>query len=526
MSLRTLTASSFLGVFLSLVGMAVVQAASPTSSGLTGAAAATALGAGLNSGSGSTSSANAGAGGASNAAIEINIMVYQGMARVASDIAQAAAKAFCGGADQHCPSVPILVEDPSSANQVGMYQALSAYYNQMQGVHDVLAPLLSLVLSADALPVIFSAANLTQTVTVTNTGVQNVNFTRDIAGSDKFTLDAGSTCAGTLSPGANCTFVVKYSGRSASDTAELDVKVRTGQGGYTYQVPLLGFNRAALREHIAADQNAGDSGAPAGATGTTGSGSGNPTGSSSSQAPQWATNFGTIGTAIEALKTGMSYSSASVQPTTQSFEVLVENELKAKGFIPYFATSPLDLQRAVDELTSTFVQMLAWSNDFTTWTGTCKPVSAPQKPIISACSNAQVQGALAAGQQILTGYTTFLQNSNDGQGNSVLMDVLRGAVLSAAMGKKFRSVQVNVAAAGGSTRVNSWFLENIFYVPKPSYNGGVIATFELRSEDNLLLQSGARTAFYDYNKRWKGGKFEPKVVGTEKDCDGTFCIAR
>ena len=79
----------------------------------------------------------------------------------------------------------------------------------------------------------------------------------------------------------------------------------------------------------------------------------------------------------------------------------------------------------------------------------------------------------------------------------------------------------------GSTRTNAFFLLNLFYLPKPSYNAGVIATFELRNASNDLVRSGARTAFYDYNKNWKGSHFDAAAMRDNDNCkDNTFCVHR
>ena len=86
------------------------------------------------------------------------------------------------------------------------------------------------------------------------------------------------------------------------------------------------------------------------------------------------------------------------------------------------------------------------------------------------------------------------------------------------------SLQLSVAAAGGSTRVNSFFLLNLFYTPKPSYNSGVIVTFELRNRVNVLLTAGARNVLYDYTK-WKPRSFDPERLN-QGSAECTFCNER
>jgi hypothetical protein len=128
---------------------------------------------------------------------------------------------------------------------------------------------------------------------------------------------------------------------------------------------------------------------------------------------------------------------------------------------------------------------------------------------------------------MISGYTSLL-TSNDGAGNLALVDALKGYVLLTKMNKAPRpgipSLQVAVIAAGGSTRTDAFFLVNFFWVPAPEFNSGVIATFELRGTVNELIQSGARTAFYDYNKKWMGSKFKPGEIKDADACGAdTFC---
>jgi len=132
---------------------------------------------------------------------------------------------------------------------------------------------------------------------------------------------------------------------------------------------------------------------------------------------------------------------------------------------------------------------------------------------------------IAVAQQTITGYTSLITTANDGSGNAAIVAILHGKVLSDKMKEGIPSLQVAGAGAGGSARSNIFFLLNLFYTPKPSYNAGVIATFELRDKDNNLEASGARNVLFDY-KKWKPSPFEPSTVKVD---DGrtacTFCSA-
>jgi len=238
-------------------------------------------------------------------------------------------------------------------------------------------------------------------------------------------------------------------------------------------------------------------------------------------------------TALGGIKSGIAYTPSSFQPTTQAFELMVEKELRFKGISAYSSTSALDLTSATDELTGIFAEMLAWGADVNNWANQCKPANgsgtqgSAQTSQAAAfnpeCNKPGVAVNLAVAQQMITGYTSLLQTANDGAGNPVIVDVLRGKVLSDKMSDGIPSLQVAVVAAGGSTRANVFFLLNLFYTPKPSYNSGVIATFELRDEKNELLDGGARTVLFDYKATRNLKPEDFKIEETEASACGSFC---
>ena len=175
---------------------------------------------------------------------------------------------------------------------------------------------------------------------------------------------------------------------------------------------------------------------------------------------------------------------------------------------------------------------MAWGSDVTAWANQCKPANAtpgqggnPQLIVTSssACNDAGVSSDLAVAQQMLNAYSTLFSAANDGSGNPVIVDVLRGKVLSDKMAEGIPSLQVAVVAAGGSSKTNSPFFLGLFYQWAPSYNAGVIATFELRDRNNDLVDSGARNVLYGYGK-WNPGSFVSKDITKEKGC--TFCSSK
>lgn len=258
---------------------------------------------------------------------------------------------------------------------------------------------------------------------------------------------------------------------------------------------------------------------------------------------QWMNGSATLGTD---LKSAMTYASSTTQPTTMAFEILIETELKKRGIEAFTSTSALNIAAAADSLSANFGKMLADGTDISFWTNQCgvKPVSAnaPQNPVggpqpgsaapgtatFSACSKADVVEDLSVANQMMSGYTTLVTTPNDGNGTPVMVDVLRGAALDNSMNHTgIPSLQVAVAAAGGSTKANNFFGLNLFYQLAPSYNAGVIATFELRDGSNNLIDSGARNVLYGY-KKWNPGhikhKDETEMDAADPQC--TFCSSK
>jgi hypothetical protein len=88
------------------------------------------------------------------------------------------------------------------------------------------------------------------------------------------------------------------------------------------------------------------------------------------------------------------------------------------------------------------------------------------------------------------------------------------------------ALQVSIDAAGGNTRTNSFPLVNFFYLPRPSFNAGVVVTFELRDEANNFLAGDTKKVLYGYSK-WKPQPFcmdeavDSVVLDTGRQLKGT-----
>ena len=514
--------------------------------GLAGVGAGAALGAAA--GQSSTTPSSVGGG---STPVEIEIMAFHGLRKIATEIATLAEKQGWKR---------MLVEDPASANQIALYQAVNGYYNQLSTLHRSLQNSFPMVVTPAS--VTFPAGVTQGNITVTNKGdapltVGPINILPGTS-ADANTFRANSCAA--IPPNGNCVISVTFNGPQpvpgraqtlqATMTITGTMNVQNADGtqrvvqssqvvqlvgvvpaqnpltlGERQQLESLRQRASELSEPLAGAPIIGPI-APLGGSGA---------GSSSSTTPIGLTYLSNIMTALGGLKNGITYSPSSFQPTTQAFEVMVERELSGKGIEAYTSTSALDLSGAANSLASTFGAMLSFGSDISNWTNKCSPPATTQTPnagvpanpppvFSSDCSNGSVVVNLAVAAQMMTGYTSLLQASSDAAGNPVIVDVLRGKILSDALKHGIPSVQVSVAAAGGSTRANSIFLLNLFYTPKPSYDSGVIAIFELRDKDNKFVDGGARTVLFDYTSTRKLRPDPFKIEETEnKATCGSFC---
>lgn len=589
-------------MFLGLLSAPAALAQGNAAAGLAGVGAGAALA--TTSPNGTTPSSAAG-GGSGNTPIEIQIMVFQGMKDIASEVAgltfrnqhecktafdtdpehdtveavrtilksrstqlaadleaqrdnpdlqdkiqkeqdlvantKAALNAHLDSlSDNTKKACSVLVEDSTSANQIALYQAVQGYYNHLKQLDDKVSPYFALQISpvlnfgftegGPPAPARLSITNTTSKprkikgIVVTGSPAFNVDTTgcdfktltldepcgMDVTfPRDGIEVEAGKTYAGTVSitsgdPDSETTNTTQTVQLNATVTAAL--KPQPPQKGPG--------KKPGEQKYLAPGALASTSGG-GGAAATGGGGA--------ATTPPGLTYLGDLTTALGALKSNITYSASGFQPTAQSFQLLIEAELKARGMFPYTSTSPLNLQEAMNTLSGQFGQMLSWSNDITGWTNQCKPPTTGQAGAMTntACANPDIIASLSVGQQIVTGYTTLITQANDGSGNPVIVSVLRGMVLATKIGEGIPSLQVTVASAGGSTKTNNIFGVNLFYTFAPSYNAGVIATFELRDKNNVLVESGARNSLVAYTK-WKSKSFHPVVMKGRGTCD-SFC---
>lgn len=611
--MRRLGIVTMMAVFLTSAGFAQ----SNTTAGLAGAGAGAALGAASAGQGGTTPSsvvgAGGGGGGGASTPIEIQIMAFDGLTKIANDVAGIAAKLLphCGpGSDnegylrklegdarelqseaaklqqdrssdhpsdleadrdkfmadlaafdnyaQAKPECEILVEDPTSSNQIALYQAVQTYYDQLGRIHERLQDVFALQI--DAPPISFSMSSgattpPAQRITVSNKDAKPVNVQVAIVPPDAF--QATSDCLGTpLDVGKSCSISVTFNPPDTTTVRSYKAILRVSNdlSSFVFTVPLSGeikpLTDAQLKERqdflkklqslrlppdrfsyeikgydathelavaAPAPPAAPTSAAPAAAATT----------------PIGLTYLSDVMTALAGAKATNTYAPSSFQPTTQAFETLVQEELRRKGIRPYTSTSPLNFANVTSSLGKEFGLLLTWGNDITNWTNQCKPATGAATPAVnssastasnSACTSPTVTVDLAVAAQLAAGYTGLLSTASDGSGNPVIVDVLRGKVLSDKIAKGIPSLQVAVAAAGGSSKTNSPFFVGLFYQWAPSYDAGAIATFELRDKYDDLVASGARSVLYGYGK-WNGGSFRPKEELEKKD-ECTFCSSK
>ena len=152
-------------VCIGLLAAAVVTAQpNNTAAGLAGVGAGAALGAGAGQASTTPSSVTGGGGGA--APIEIQIMAYQGLRKIAGSIANTAVKYLCSGACSK-GSIHLLMEDTASGMQIALYQALTGYYDHLKRLHDELQDTFALAVAP--LSLTFQQGG-SKAITVSNNG--------------------------------------------------------------------------------------------------------------------------------------------------------------------------------------------------------------------------------------------------------------------------------------------------------------------------------------------------------------------
>jgi hypothetical protein len=443
--------------------------AQSNSSAAAGLAAGTALGA-----SSSQSSTTASSAGGANAPIEMNVMVYGGIKQISGDIAEEINRKLPPAAclpKADCNERQLLLEDSSTM------------------------PLISLSASWDALQNSISD-DLVRLKTQINDNTAAI---------DRTIKELKKTIQDDI------------------DKRKKDADMKTAQ-----QAQNTHARNNSLRPRSEFDQPVQLTTPTTTAT-TTGSTGG--TSSGGATTPIGLTYLGDIGTALTTAKNGISYSSSTISPATQSLTTALAKDLKSKSILLYTSASTINLDPASKELSDLVIglqeknaviqQALNFPTTIPTLTDDQKKDPVLQGKVDAATAqvkslSATITADASASAQLVSSFQSW-QAGTDGNGGIILSDAIRGRTLKEAIGTNVPALQLNIDAAGGNTRTNSYFLFNLFYTPKPSFNGGVVVTYELRDGKNVFLTGDTLKALYDYSK-WKPNCF---AMSKNTDVNGT-----
>ncbi len=448
--------------------------AQANSSAAAGLAAGTALGA-----SSSQSSTTASSAGSSNAPIEMNVMVYGGIKQISGDMAEQISEKLepACPANTPCSQRRLLLEDSTTMPLVSLYSTWRALQKS------IAAELGKLQAQTDE-----------QTALIKKT---HDDFEKAISSSDE----------------------TRKKEADAKAAEQAKQKKKPSHRNLEFPNSMFGVTIPSLSPTPAATFPASTAASTAGAS------------SSAATTPIGLTYLGDIGTALSTAKNGISYSATSISPATQALTTALANDLSKKQIMLYTSASTINLKNASDALSDLVVQLvtqnvkiqaaLGVSTSLTPVTDAEKQDQDLQKKLDAATaqmksSSAIITAAAATATQLINTFQSW-QAGTDGNGGIVLTDAIRGSTLSDTMGENLPALQVNIDAAGGNTRTNSYFLFNLFYTPKPSFNAGVVVTYELRDGHNTYTAGDTLKALYDYSK-WKPDCFKmkgsPDVNGT------------
>jgi hypothetical protein len=223
------------------------------------------------------------------------------------------------------------------------------------------------------------------------------------------------------------------------------------------------------------------------------------TGAATTTPPMALTYLGDITTALGAAKSGMSYAASSLQPATQALTTELGKDLCDKGIALYTSNSSVSVKTATDAVVGVWTSLAKANAAIQASPYTIPPAATdPDKPAVQQLSS-DITSKVSTSNQMMTAFQSWM-SSSDGNGNLILTDVIRGMTLHEALGDGVLALQFTIDAAGGNTRTNSFFLLNLFYTPKPSFNGGVVVTYELRSDKNQYIAGDTLKVLYNYTK--------------------------
>ena len=206
------------------------------------------------------------------------------------------------------------------------------------------------------------------------------------------------------------------------------------------------------------------------------------------------TDFLTAGaTALNAIKSQITYTPQTFQPLDAAFATALRKELAASGVDLVYGGSIANISDAATFVDNRLADIQAIRNQI--------------KVSPKDASSGKADPRLVTVDGALAGLQTWLLSS-DGNGSIILTDVVIGRALLNALGSEsYPVLAFSIDGAGGGTRSNAFFLLNVFYTPKPSFNAGVVVSYQLRGADNHFLTGDTLKVLYDYTK-YKPGCYE------------------
>lgn len=474
---------------LCLIVFALSSAIAQTGSAAGAAAGAALAGSALQSGTASANNAASSGGGASQTPIEVQIMVYGGLKQIAHHIAYRTSVRLKISKTTDAKTLDttespwqcendtkrsVLLQDSTSSAQIALYATFDAYQQALLKEYDTLIALLSKQHDEDAKKKQQELNDLHKQIEDLQGKVNQLQnqLHQQPKNAPKISADE----------------INRFASMVAS-------------------------TKVANDQLIALTQNLQDA---------TGTGGGQTTGGGSSSQPPSMQYLSGIGGELTAAKSNMGYTSSSVQALNQALTTELAKDLCQRGIQLRTATSTLNVAdaaadvaakwEALEDRSGTLSRLISWLQKPATPAGGAESSNGgagdakkpPTSDQLIVASDGVVLGSSLA--TALTAFQNWL-GSGDQMGGIILTDVIKGKQLALDFkGTKYPALQVTIDAAGGNTRTNSFPLLNLFYLPKPSFNAGVVVTFELRSENNDFMAGDTLKALYGYSK-WEPNDF-------------------
>lgn len=201
---------------------------------------------------------------------------------------------------------------------------------------------------------------------------------------------------------------------------------------------------------------------------------------------------------LTAIRSVVTYSNQTFQPTTQSMINLLSKELHTRGIALWTSAQPGNLDAGFENVKAKLSDIAQKRKDAYT---RAQNEGDKDKKAAALAALGDTDKEFSAFRTSLTG------TSPDG---TVLATIVKGETLQVSLGKTGLLLTVSVDAAGGDTKVTHWFLVDLFIpTPSPSYSGGGIVSFLLADQAGVYKDADMFHAMYGFSK-WKSPKYTDK----------------